>query len=394
MRRMSMSRRLLAGIAVIIASAVLVLTGCSVKVEDTRDNSWQFYNAVLPDFATAASGDNKVFASRDEALSAGGGWYYTVDEDFDYDSTQELFYDPEANPDSIWTYSPHALRWEPNGEKSKSYDDWKNKNKEKANWWCPDMIEVRDGQVLIKAAQYTKSNPHICSAGVCPSEGRFTSGIETRSIVSDPHDATSVKAGASNDKLLFSQAYGYYECKVKFPDTDGMWSAFWLQSSYQRKIGHGGTDGTEIDIFESAFRSSNSAKKSWMGHALLWDGYAEYSRVSGVLLPLESNNLYDGYHTFALKWTPTHYVFYIDGIATWATNAGGVSRVAEFLRLTCEIDAGDKVGPHGMKIGKFAPKSSEDSTFYIDYVKVLQHTSFEAHIMDDDDFAGELDGKN
>ncbi|MGN1348872.1 MAG: family 16 glycosylhydrolase [Acutalibacteraceae bacterium] len=185
---------------------------------------------------------------------------------------------------------------------------------------------------------------------------------------------------------MFSQAFGYFECRVKLPNSDGLWSAFWLQSSNQRKIGNKGEDGTEIDIFESAFRNSKSSE---MGHALLWDGYSKHGKVEDFITPL-TQNLYDGYHTFALKWTPAYYVFYIDGKPTWATEGGGVSKVREFLRLTVEIDAGDGFGPHGQKIGQFDDQNPADD-FLIDYVKVLQNEEYEQYIKDDDYFSGSLD---
>ena len=126
-----------------------------------------------------------------------------------------------------------------------------------------------------------------------------------------------------------------------------------------------------------------------MGHALLWDGYSGHGKVEDFITPLEQN-LYDGYHTFALKWTPEYYVFYIDGQPTWATDAGGVSKVREFLRLTVEIDAGNEWGPHGKNIGSFDDRISADD-FMIDYVKVLQNEEFEQCIKDDSEFNGSLD---
>ena len=163
-----------------------------------------------------------------------------------------------------------------------------------------------------------------------------------------------------------------------------MWSAFWLQSSGMRKTGAEGVDGTEIDVYESAFYRS---RKSKMGHALLWNGYGEYARVEGYIGELDVD-LYDGeFHTFALKWTPEYYVFYVDGKATWASRAGGVSHVREFLRLTVELDAGDKWGPHGQKIGAF----KEGADFVIDSVRVFQNEKYEKYVIDDSQFAGELD---
>lgn len=99
----------------------------------------------------------------------------------------------------------------------------------------------------------------------------------------------------------------------------------------------------------------------------------------------------NGYHTYALKWTPEYYVFYIDGVATWASSDGDVSRVRQFLRLTVEIDAGDGRGPHGQKIGQFSHNNEDNEDFLIDYVKVWQNENYEPFIKDDSEFDGSFD---
>lgn len=86
----------------------------------------------------------------------------------------------------------------------------------------------------------------------------------------------------------------------------------------------------------------------------------------------------------------SHYSL-IDGEPTWATDAGGVSKVKEFLRLTVEIDAGDGWGPHGQKIGRFSHNNADNSDFMIDYVKVWQNEGYEQYIKADEEFEGSLD---
>lgn len=298
------------------------------------------------------------------------GWYMVFEDDFDGDGLNQniKFGENYKGSREIWTTSPHAIRW-------KSDDESKPEN---ACWWCPDMVEVKNSKVYI----HTRFEENHTCDGECPKTARFTSGIETRRIAGDNNQNKGTA-----DEILFSQAFGYFECRVKLPKSDGLWSAFWLQSSNMRKYDNAGEDGTEIDIYESAFKRS---RKSKMGHALLWNGYGKHGEVSDYIGDLEQD-LYDGFHTFALKWTPEYYVFYIDGKPTWATADGGVSKVREFLRLTVETDAGDGWGPHGQKIGKFSHDNSKNEDFIIDYVKVWQNSSYEKSIREDESFEGTLE---
>lgn len=337
-------------ICVLVIGSLFV--GCNGKKSDEKRKNGDF------DLSVPVLGEN--------------GWYMVFEDDFNGTELNEniVFGEKYNDNGEIWTTSPHAIRWESD-----------NKNKpEQGCWWCPQAVEIKDGTVIVRS-RYEEN--HICD-GDCPSKGRFTGGIETRKIAGDNNNNKG-----SDDELLFAQAFGYFETKVKFPDADGLWSAFWLQSSNQRNIYNEGLDGTEIDVFESAFRRN---AKSRMGHALLWNGYGEYGKVDDKIVEIPQN-LYDGeFHTFALKWTPEYYVFYIDGEPTWASTGGGVSKVREFLRLTVEIDAGDGYGPHGQKIGQF--DSSESSEFVIDYVKVWQNKNYEPFEIEDGKFPGDLDFAN
>ena len=94
--------------------------------------------------------------------------------------------------DGIWTTSPEGVRWESN-------DPGKP---EQACYWCSDMVSVGGGYVTVSSAQ---ESGHECSKGICPAEGRFTSGIETRAIAEGEDSETSNKGQA--DDLLFAQAF-------------------------------------------------------------------------------------------------------------------------------------------------------------------------------------------
>ena len=134
------------------------------------------------------------------------GWYKVFEDDFSGDGLNQNidFGERYSGSKEIWTTSPHAIRWESNDEKHPEY----------ACWWCPEMVEVKDSNLIVRS-EYR--DDHVCS-GDCPKAGRFTGGIETRRIIGDSNNNKG-----TNDELLFSQAFGYFEVRVKFPDADGLW---------------------------------------------------------------------------------------------------------------------------------------------------------------------------
>lgn len=379
------SRRILIALSVVVVTAIMaaVLCGCSKPVYDAFTlNGWEHIalNRIgksadqvditklkVSDFIGISDlqTDTYFYQTGSEKNANAEGWYPTLIDNFDvvYDKNCGL------NPE-IWDTSRHDVRWQ---SQKKSHPEY-------ANYWCSNMVSVKDGKVVVKAEYDDNHKCEICN-GNGFTKGRFTGGFETRSeVVSGTQNGS--RQYSSN--ILWGQAFGYFEASVKFPDKDGMWSAFWLQGNEMREVGFDGIDGTEIDIYESAFRNSTNTV-SRMGHALLWNGYGSNGKVAGQINKLEQN-LYDGkFHKFALLWTPECYVFFIDDYATWATNAGGVSRVPQFIRFTNEIDAGDGVGPHGEKIGQFDHGSA--ASFEVEYVRVYQNQNYEKFI------APSVDGK-
>ena len=152
--------------------------------------------------------------------------------------------------------------------------------------------------------------------------------------------------------------FGYFECRVKMQKTHGHWSAFWLQSpTYGAKIGDLKESGAEIDIYECFL-----SRIGWVAHNVHWDGYKDHHKHAGSGRK-NVENLLDGYHTFGLEWTPTEYVFYIDGQESWRTSEG-VSLAEEYIILSLEV------GPKEARIVRKDPDFED--TVWIDYVRVFQ----------------------
>jgi beta-glucanase (GH16 family) len=156
----------------------------------------------------------------------------------------------------------------------------------------------------------------------------------------------------------FETAFGYFECRVKFQDQPGHWSAFWLQSpTYGKVIGDPKACGTEIDIYEYLVRYPD------VHHINLhWDGYGSHHKSHGR--KHKDASLPDGWHVIGLEWTPDAYAFFLDGKEVWRTDKA-VSHVRQYIILSMEV------ADWGGDIRK--AKLPDSCTF--DYVRVYRKAS-------------------
>jgi beta-glucanase (GH16 family) len=163
-------------------------------------------------------------------------------------------------------------------------------------------------------------------------------------------------SGAVRTKGKFERAFGYYEMRCRMPKEVGYWVAFWLMTQTQGRVNGDGRDGTEIDIMEAVWRDRND-----INHALHWDGYGKDHKSAGHRAR-NIPGLQEGWHTFALDWSPEEYVFSVDGVETWRTSAGGVSQVPSYIKVTAEV--GDWAGD--------IDKATLPDYWLVDYVRVYE----------------------
>ncbi len=173
-----------------------------------------------------------------------------------------------------------------------------HRRQDAGGYWRDSMTEVKDGNLILHAML--------------------------------DKDGTPI-SGAVRSAGLFEQTYGYFECRMKMHRTTGFWGAFWMMCGDVSKVDGSAVSGVEIDIIESGERARNG-----VNHALHWDGYGEHHKSATKIIRDERQ--YDGnWHTYALQWTETAYVFYIDGRETWRTSEGGICNRPGYLKLTTEF---------------------------------------------------------
>jgi beta-glucanase (GH16 family) len=153
----------------------------------------------------------------------------------------------------------------------------------------------------------------------------------------------------------FEQAFGYFECRVKFQTQEGHWSAFWLQSPRMgEKAYDPAKDGAEVDIFEYLPKRGDKIQ-----HTLHWGGYGEKHESAKHVH--EQPGLRDGWHTVGVDWTEAGYVFYVDGKETWRCDKG-ISRIPQYIILSLEV---------GKWEGDISKAVLPDSVLF-DYVRVYK----------------------
>jgi beta-glucanase (GH16 family) len=149
--------------------------------------------------------------------------------------------------------------------------------------------------------------------------------------------------------------YGYFECRAQLQKSYGNWAAFWIQSPTISKGEDPGIYGTEIDIMEY-FKKSG---EDMVSHNLHWAYGPNQKSIGGLLSRVEGVG--EGFHTFALEWTPDKYAFFVDGLKYYEISEA-ISHIEQYIILSMEL-------PHSKEN---LNESMFPDVFIIDYVKVYQ----------------------
>ena len=240
-----------------------------------------------------------------------------------------------------------------------NHDWWEVERK--GGYWHEDMVDVRDGNLIITTAYFEEPLPNYY-------EDYFASIPNAKEYKPGWYNACITTKGK------FEQTYGYFECRAILPASTGMWSAFWMMNTHVEEVDGSGQDGTEVDIFESMYYKDN-----WWGaggaviSGIHYDGYGE-GQQSASIGKWFVDNPYEEYNTYGLEWNEKEYIFYINGIETGRLSKGGVSQNPEYLILSCEVAGENGVANadrHG--VGKMRMKPGDTAEFIVDYVRVYQY---------------------
>jgi beta-glucanase (GH16 family) len=101
----------------------------------------------------------------------------------------------------------------------------------------------------------------------------------------------------------FSQTYGKFEARIKFPPGEGLWPAFWLEGTNVDQVGWPACG--EIDVIEP-----QAGKNPY-----LVDAYAHATRFRHQAFLTVPQPITAGFHTYGVVWNPKGITWYFDGHA-------------------------------------------------------------------------------
>lgn len=203
--------------------------------------------------------------------------------------------------------------------------------------------------------------------GVSVKDGKLRLTVEKKQV-----EGWEFTSGQVDGFGKWTQCYGYFEARMKWPQIIGLFPAFWMMPD--RDI-HGKTDdqsiwnrnstkwrGMEFDIMEY-IASWNPGRYNV---ALHWDGYGDLHKTAG------NEHIYfgptpDGWHTFGMLWEPGKVTWYCDGIkkAEWADERVGA--IPAYFILSHQL------GGWGISEDQKKPAADQlPATVEVDYVRAWQ----------------------
>ena len=131
----------------------------------------------------------------------------------------------------------------------------------------------------------------------------------------------------------FMHRYGYYEIRCRLPRHPGWHAAFWLQSPSIGAHPNPEYAGVECDIMENYRQHTDGEMICGNG----WGGYGSEGKWFGhYSFPYAETD--DGWHYYAVDWSPEGYIFYADGklVGSQMAPECPVSKVDQFILVSTE----------------------------------------------------------
>ena len=173
-----------------------------------------------------------------------------------------------------------------------------------------------------------------------------------------------------NTANKFTFKYGKVAARIKLPESEGIWPAFWMLGA---NIDENGGDTPwpqcgEIDILE-LYGSKDDAVVEANAHYA--DASDSHAMMGAAAFELNSGKFADDFHIFELEWSPEGLTWFVDGqqYASMAITSDELTEFHEEFFILLNVAVG----------GSFAGRPDDSSIFpqhmYVDWVRVYQNVS-------------------
>ena len=161
----------------------------------------------------------------------------------------------------------------------------------------------------------------------------------------------------------FTQAYGRFEARIKIPQGQGIWPAFWMLGDDKA----GWPECGEIDIME------NIGKEPAVVHGTIHGpGYSGAHGIGSNYGLANKGRFADDFHVYAVEWEPSAIRFYVDKDLYVTRTPADLPKGAKWVYdhpffLLLNVAVG------GEWPGNPDPTSVFPQTMLVDYVRVYRH---------------------
>src|SRR6185437_3507266 len=167
----------------------------------------------------------------------------------------------------------------------------------------------------------------------------------------------------------FRSRYGYWESRIRWADTNGMRSAFWLQSPEMvARAPDAQLAGSEIDIAEHRYLDKDAKNiANQIQVNIHWSGYGRTARSAGS--GNKGANLADGFHTYGFLSTSNSYAFLVDDAKVYGGGAAPISHSTEWAILSSEVDDTSTTWAGHIPSGGYGALGESTTRMMVDYVR-------------------------
>jgi len=171
-------------------------------------------------------------------------------------------------------------------------------------------------------------------------------------------------SGRIKTQGLFEQKHGRFEARIKLPEGQGFWPAFWMLGSNIEEVPWPGCG--EIDILEHQGLRPERVFASLHG-----PGYSGANPISGDFSLPDGESFADDFHVFAVDWDPSRITFSVDDEVYHAVNSTEVRIFGDWVFnqdffVILNLAVGGNLG------GPVGPDTVFPSQMLIDYVRIFE----------------------